>query len=185
MLDRHRGTWRVTSEILYVWNSSTNLERWLYLVPGWLQGSLHEEHAPPGLRAGNIRHDNAGGQNADVIIPGYDTQIYFTSFVDNLGFDSEHVSGVVAWMVECYERGLVARDDLNGFELIWGNPEAICKLLMKIAYREGIGGILAEGLKFAPEKIGKESRKSAMTNKGVAITPTSLEAPWRKLYGLL
>ncbi len=36
-----------------------------------------------------------------------------------------------------------------------------------------------------PEKIGKESRKSAMTNKGVAITPTSLEAPWRKLYGLL
>ncbi|MFC2059636.1 aldehyde ferredoxin oxidoreductase family protein [Chloroflexota bacterium] len=127
-------------------------------------------HPPLGPCAGELRHDSAGGWNANVMIPGYDTQVYLTPFVGNLGFDSEDVSGVVAWVMECYDRGLVTRDDLDGIDLSWGNLEAICKLLVKIAYREGIGDILADGLKFAPEKLGKELRRYAMTNKGVAIT---------------
>jgi len=129
---------------------------------------------PLGPCAGEIRHDNAGGWNANVLIPGYETQIYLTPLVDNLGLDSEDVSGVVAWMMECYERGIVSRDDLDGIDLTWGNLEAICKLLRKIAYREGIGDILAEGLKFAPAKIGKGSEAYAMTHKGVAITSYEL-----------
>lgn len=129
---------------------------------------------PLGPCAGEIRHDNAGGWSANVMIPGYDTQLYLTPFVDNLGLDSEDVSGVVAWMMECYDRGLVTKDDLDGIELTWGNLEAICKLLRKIAYREGIGDVLAEGLKFAPKSIGKESEKYAMTHKGIAITSFEL-----------
>jgi aldehyde:ferredoxin oxidoreductase len=104
------------------------------------------------------------------LIPGFETQLYLTPFVDNLGLDNEDVSGVVAWMMECYERGIVTKDDLDGIELTWGNLEGICKLVRKIAYREGIGDILADGLKFAPKRIGKGSEAYAMTNKGVAIT---------------
>ena len=48
--------------------------------------------------------------------------------------------------------------------------EAICALLKKIAHREGIGDALADGLKFAPAKIGKGTEKYAITGKGVAIT---------------
>lgn len=61
-------------------------------------------------------------------------------------------------------------EGLDGIDLTWGNLEAICALLKKIAYREGIGNILADGLKVAPEKIGKGTKKYAMTHKGVAIT---------------
>lgn len=125
---------------------------------------------PLGPCVGEMRHDNAGGWNANVLIPGYDTQLYLTPFVDNLGLDSEDVSGVVAWMMECYEKGLVTKDQLEGIDLTWGNLEAICRLLRKIAHREGIGDILAEGLRFATEKIGKEAERFAMTHKGVAIT---------------
>jgi len=125
---------------------------------------------PLGPCAGEMRHDNAGGWNANVLIPGYDTQLYLTPFVDNLGIDSEDVSGVVAWMMECYDRGLVTKDDLDGIDLTWGNLNAICKLVKKIAYRDGIGNVLAEGLKFAPQQIGKGSEKYAMTHKGIAIT---------------
>lgn len=119
---------------------------------------------------GEIRHDNAGGWNANVMIPGYDVQTYLSTYVDVLGLDSEDVSGVVAWMMECYDRGLITKEDLGGIELTWGNLEAICQLLKKIAFRDGIGDKLAEGLKFAPDIIEKAERRYAMTHKGVAIT---------------
>ena len=119
---------------------------------------------------GEIRHDNGGGWNANVMIPGYDVQTYLSTYVDTLGLDSEDVSGVVAWMMECYDRGLVTKEDLGGIDLTWGNLEAICQLLKKIAFREGIGDKLAEGLRFAPDLIPGADRKYAMTHKGVAIT---------------
>lgn len=125
---------------------------------------------PLGPCAGELRHDNAGGWNANVMIPGYDTQVYLTPFGDELGFDNEDVSGVVAWAMECYQRGLLTKEDLGGIDLAWGDLKAICKLLTKIAYREGIGDVLAEGLNSASERIGKGSRRYAMTHKGVAIT---------------
>lgn len=119
---------------------------------------------------GEIRHDNAGGWNANTMIPGYDVQTYLSTYVDTLGLDSEDVSGVVAWMMECYDRGLITREDLDGIELTWGNLEAICSLLRKIAFREGIGDRLAEGLKLAPGMFDQSVQKYAMTHKGVAIT---------------
>ena len=125
---------------------------------------------PLGPCAGELRHDNAGGWSANAMIAGYELQTYLCSYVDYLGLDSEDVSGVVTWMMECYEKGLVAKEDLDGIDLAWGNLESICALLKKVAYREGIGNILADGLKFAPGKIGKGTEKYAMTGKGVAIT---------------
>jgi len=119
---------------------------------------------------GEIRHDNAGGWNANVLLPGYDPQSYLSTYLDTLGLDSEDVSGVVAWMMECYEKGLMTKEDLDGIELTWGNIEAICALVKKIAFRDGIGDPLAEGLKLAPDQIQKSERKYAMTHKGAAIT---------------
>jgi aldehyde:ferredoxin oxidoreductase len=119
---------------------------------------------------GEIRHDNAGGWNANVLLPGYDPQSYLSTYLDTLGLDSEDVSGVVAWMMECYEKGLVTKEDLDGIELTWGNLEAICALVKKIAFRDGIGDKLAEGLKLAPDRIEQSLKRYAMTRKGVAIT---------------
>lgn len=139
---------------------------------------------PLGPCVGELRHDNAGGWNANVMIPGYDTQTYLTSFVDNLGLDGEDVSGVVAWMMECYDRGIVTREELGGIDLTWGNLEAICKLLLKIAHREGIGDILADGLRLAPDRIGKDSKRYAITYKGVAITSYELRGSLYDALGM-
>lgn len=104
------------------------------------------------------------------MIPGYEVQLYITPYVDDLGLDGEDVSGVVTWMMECYQRSIVSKEELDGIDLTWGNLPAICKMLKKIAYREGIGDLLAEGLKFAPSQLGRGSEKYAMHSKGVAIT---------------
>lgn len=72
----------------------------------------------------------------------------------------------IAFAMECYEKGLLSKKDTNGIELTWGNKEAILQLIPKIAYREGIGDLLAEGVKRASEKIGGGSEKWALHIKG-------------------
>ena len=147
-----------------VWNDGCNLCHIGCKVP-----SMRRD-PPLGPTLAELRHDNVGGWDANVMLPGFDVQIYLTSFLDELGLDNEDVSGVVAWMMECYQRGLVTQEDLEGIDLTWGNLSAICDLVKKIAYREGVGDILANGLKIAPSQMGRGTEKYAMTGKGVAIT---------------
>jgi aldehyde:ferredoxin oxidoreductase len=141
-------------------------------------------HTGMGPCAGELRHDNAGGWAANAMISGYEMQSYLSSYVDYLGLDSEDVSAVVTWMMECYEKGVVSREDLDGIDLTWGNLRAVCALLKKIAFREGIGKILAEGLKIAPKKLGKASEPYAMTHKGTAISSYELRGSMKEALDL-
>lgn len=147
-----------------LWNDSCSL------CPIGCQVPYMNRGAKLGPVVGQLRHDNTGGWNANVLLKGYEEQTYLTPLLDELGLDSEDVSGVVAWLMECYEKGIIDKHDLDGIELNWGDLEAICRIVKKIAYRDGVGDILAEGLKFAPEKLNPESRRYAMTKKGLAIT---------------
>ncbi|MEW6667339.1 MAG: aldehyde ferredoxin oxidoreductase family protein [Thermodesulfobacteriota bacterium] len=78
------------------------------------------------------------------------------------GLDTIAVGGTVAFAMECYEKGLITSDDTDGIELKWGSGEAVVALTGKIARREGIGAVLADGVKRAAESIGKGSEEWAM-----------------------
>ncbi|MFW9873239.1 MAG: aldehyde ferredoxin oxidoreductase family protein [Candidatus Thorarchaeota archaeon] len=82
------------------------------------------------------------------------------------GLDSISTGGTVAFAIECYENGLINKDDTDGLELTWGNSANIIKLVEKMINREGFGDILADGCKKASEKIGKGSEKYAITSMG-------------------
>jgi aldehyde:ferredoxin oxidoreductase len=58
---------------------------------------------PYGPVAGELRHDNAGGWSANALVAGYEPQAYLSAYVDHLGLDGEDVSGVVTWVMECYQ----------------------------------------------------------------------------------
>ena len=76
---------------------------------------------------------------------------------------------IVAFAMECYEKGLFTKKDMDGIDLTWGNHQAIIELIEKIARREGIGDQLAEGVKRASETIGKGATEFAMHVKGQEI----------------
>ena len=82
------------------------------------------------------------------------------------GIDTISTGSVVAFAIECYENGILTKDDTGGLELNWGNSSAIIELTKKIINREGIGDILANGSKIASEKIGKGSEKFAIHSMG-------------------
>jgi len=86
---------------------------------------------------------------------------------DRLGMDTISAGNVLAFAMECYEKGIITKEDTGGIELTFGNHEAIITALRKIAYREGFGNILAEGVKKASEIIGKGSEKFAVHVKGL------------------
>jgi aldehyde:ferredoxin oxidoreductase len=95
--------------------------------------------------------------------------VMLTREVDGLGLDCNEASWTVGWAMECYEKGLLTRSDLDGLDLSWGNVEAVRTCLQKIATREGIGDLLAEGVKRASLQIGGGTEELAVyTQKGAS-----------------
>lgn len=81
------------------------------------------------------------------------------------GLDTISCGGTIAFAMECYERGILTKEDTDGLELTFGNSEALLTLIEKIAKREGIGDLLAEGSYRAAKKIGKGAEKYSITTK--------------------
>jgi aldehyde:ferredoxin oxidoreductase len=75
----------------------------------------------------------------------------------------------IAFAMECYEKGLITKTDTEGIDLAWGNTGGILAMIEKIAKREGIGHILAEGVMRASTKIGRGSEKFALHIKGQEV----------------
>ena len=82
--------------------------------------------------------------------------VVLSNETDHLGLETNEASWVMGLVIECFEKGILTRKDTDGLDMTWGNTEAVRAMLRKIAYREGIGDILAEGVKRTVEKIGGE-----------------------------
>ena len=98
--------------------------------------------------------------------------------------DSISSGSVIAFAMECYENGLLTKEDTGGIELTFGNEVAVIAMIEKIGKREGIGDLLAEGVKRAAVKIGHgtehlkpypdcEFQESFGTSQGRAIHTAS------------
>ena len=93
--------------------------------------------------------------------------VMLTREADRLGMDCNEASWTIGWVMECYEKGVFSKKDLDGLDMSWGNVEAVKAMLNKIARREGIGDMLAEGVMRASQKIGGEAAEWAVyTLKG-------------------
>ncbi|MFC1903707.1 aldehyde ferredoxin oxidoreductase family protein [Chloroflexota bacterium] len=93
--------------------------------------------------------------------------VMLSNEVDRLGMDTNEGGWVVGWVMECYEKGILTKEQLDGLEMTWGNVEATLSLIKNIAHRRGFGDVLAEGVKRASEKIGGEAPNLAIyTGKG-------------------
>lgn len=83
------------------------------------------------------------------------------------GLDTISAPGVIQWAIECFERGVFTEKDTDGIILNWSDSSVMLELLKKIAFREGIGDLLAEGTKRASERVGKDSYKWAVQARGL------------------
>jgi len=91
-----------------------------------------------------------------------DSIFYMNELLNRAGMDTISAGTVVAFAIECYENGILKKEDLDGLDLSWGNSTAIIELIEKMIKREGIGDLLADGVKIAANKIGRGSEKYAI-----------------------
>lgn len=143
------------------------------------------------LKAGDNEYKYMAGSRR----PEYETESVFGSLCANshtesilmandicnrAGIDTISTGCVVAFAIELYENSILTKEDTGGLELKWGNHQAIVALTEKIAMREGLGDMLADGVKIAAEKIGKGSEKYAVHIGGqeLGMHDPKLVGPW-------
>lgn len=85
------------------------------------------------------------------------------------GIDTISCGATIAWAMECYEAGLLTKEQTDGIDLRFGNADAVVQLVQKIADRDGFGDILAEGSEAASTALG--------IGKEFLITSKKKEAP--------
>lgn len=102
--------------------------------------------------------------------------------VDWLGMDINESGYLMGWIMECYEKGYLKKDDLDGIEMKWGDAEATLKMLKKIAHRDGCGNLFAEGVKRASETVGGEAADCAVyARKGATPRGHDHRGRWQEL----
>ncbi|MHA1390098.1 MAG: aldehyde ferredoxin oxidoreductase C-terminal domain-containing protein [Candidatus Thorarchaeota archaeon] len=116
--------------------------------------------------------------------PEYETLCSFGTMcgVDNLeaitlahflcneyGIDTISAGSTVGFAMECYQRGILKDEDVDGMDFSWGNAQLIVDIVHKIGRREGVGDMLAEGTKRMAEKLGQGSERFAMHVKGLEL----------------
>jgi len=84
------------------------------------------------------------------------------------GMDCLETGSMIGWAMELYEKGILTDKDTDGIDLRFGNDEAVLEMSHRIARREGLGDILAEGPLRAAKKIGKGSEKYLIQVKGMS-----------------
>lgn len=88
--------------------------------------------------------------------------IRLTDMCNRSGLDTISAGSVIAFAMECYEHGIISKADTDGIELTWGNAEAIIAVVDKMIRREGFGDILADGVKVAAQRMGRDAEQYAM-----------------------
>jgi aldehyde:ferredoxin oxidoreductase len=108
--------------------------------------------------------------------------IMLSDTVDRLGLDTNEAGWLMAFAIECFEKGIITRSDTSGLQMTWGNVEAIKAMLHKIARREGLGDVLAEGVMRASDLIGGEASALAVyVRKGQAPRSHDHRARWLEM----
>ena len=96
------------------------------------------------------------------LVDDLETIIKINDTCNRAGLDTISTGGVCAFAIECFERGVLTEADTGGLRLAWGDAAALLQLVDLIAAREGIGDVLADGVKQAAVRLGKGSEAWAV-----------------------
>ncbi|MBP1742124.1 MAG: Aldehyde ferredoxin oxidoreductase, partial [Deltaproteobacteria bacterium] len=148
----------------------------LYEIPeGEYQGKRVE-----GMQANTVR---AFSSNLDVTDP----LILLTGnyLCNDLGLDVDGTGVALGWIYECFQRGVLGRQDTDGLNLNWGNGNDALAMVKKIAFRQGIGDLLASGVAVAAKELGRGSETWAMHVKGAPINESCMRTHIGWAFGVI
>jgi aldehyde:ferredoxin oxidoreductase len=128
----------------------------------------------PGGKQTRMEYENAFALGPLCGVSDPDAVIAASSLCDELGLDTISTGGTIAWAMECAENGLIDAPWLR-----FGDADALLRAITEIGAREGLGDLLAEGSRFASQRVGSGSEAFAAHVKGLELPgyePRTLQA---------
>jgi len=114
-----------------------------------------------------VEYETLALMGTNCAIKDYEAIAHANMLCDKYGLDTISTGNIIAFAMECREKGILTKQDLNDVNCEFGNSEALVKLVEKIAFRQGIGDRLAEGVKRFANSLGEEAEKIAVQVKGL------------------
>lgn len=99
-------------------------------------------------------------------IKNLETIAHVNQLCNMYGLDTISCGATISFAMECFEKGLITKDETDGLELTFGNEQVMPELIEKIAFRQGFGDLLAEGSYEAARQIGADALELSITAKG-------------------
>ena len=136
-----------------------------------------------GMEVEEPEYEQFSAFSANLGITEVGSVMMLANTVDRLGLDTNEAGWVCSCMMECYEKGILTKEDTQGLEMVWGDAEATKNFLTRIANRDGIGNIFAEGVRGAVQKIGKVAEDVGVyTMKGGTPRGHDHRGRWTEMF---
>ncbi len=85
------------------------------------------------------------------------------------GLDTISTGATIAFAMECFEKGILTKELTGGLEINFGDGDLLVELVEKIAKRDGVGDLLAQGSRVTAQILRQGSEKFAMQVKGLEL----------------
>ncbi len=132
-------------------------------------GGFVKTSGPFAVEGGKPEYETLGSFGAMLLVDDLPAICKVNDICNRMGMDTISTGCTLAFAFECYEKGILTKQDTGGLELTWGNAAAMVALTEQIARRQGVGAILADGARAAARKIGKGAIKCAMQIQGEEV----------------
>ena len=130
------------------------------LIPSGTYAGMSSEG--PEYESSVLLGSNCGIGDMDAIITA-------DRLCDEFGMDTISTGNVIGFAMELYDRKIISKKDTDGIKLKFGNSDAMMQMIRKIAFREGFGDLLAEGVRYASKSIGNGAEDYALHVKGLEL----------------
>ncbi len=120
-------------------------------------------------RFGGPQYETSGAFGPNMLVDDIEVIAKAHELCNKYSLDSIDTGMTISFAMECFENGIITKDDTDGVELTFGNGDAALELVTKIAFKEGFGAVLAEGCHRAAQKLGNGAERFSMAVKKQAF----------------
>ncbi|MGE4543678.1 MAG: aldehyde ferredoxin oxidoreductase family protein [Pedobacter sp.] len=164
------GSWDKASKVSGQELAKTVLKK-RYHCGGCLIGCGRTVEIPAGAfqmkEGGGPEYETLGLLGSNCLVDDVEAICKGNELCNDYGVDTIEAAGIISFLMEAWEHGMIDKDDTDGLEMTWGNGLAMCEMLKKLCLREGIGEPCSQGILEAVKRVGPASEEFAIHTKGM------------------
>jgi aldehyde:ferredoxin oxidoreductase len=130
--------------------------------------TIHVTEGPyKGVEGGGPEYETVGMLGTNCMVENLEAVAKANELCNRYGIDTISTGSSIAFAMEAYERGLISRQQAGGLAITWGDPDVLIEMVRKIAFREDVGHLLAEGIQRAAAGLGETAAEFAVHVRGL------------------